>query len=526
VFPRAALIELSPAPVRPELGIHLESLVRKELLEPDEDRELGRAFRFHHVLIRDAAYRSMLKETRAELHERMAAFLEANSKFEGESDELIGYHLEQAYRCRERLGPLGPGARELASKGGRRLAAAGIRALGRSDIPAASSLLERAVALLPADDDMWPSVALRLSSAQLEALEIARAEQTLESALQAAGDDPVLRAHAAIQRCHIQLFSGHSIPSDDMTNISEEAIRVFEQAEDDLGLARAWRVWSVGPWRRGRMTDVTIGLARSFDHAQASGDAREEAEAFQWLLIAHYQGATTADEGIELCEAFEGRGEHDRSGYAGLLHVRGAFEAMRGNVEEARSLYGRGRETYQELGLRHRAATAAVIAGDIEMNIGDPAQAEALLRPSLKVLLDMDDTTFAAETAALLTGALLTQGKVEEAAETARVSERTATPGDVFQAGVSRLVNGLVLVAQGDGESAERLTREAHEILSGTEAPNYRGDAAVALAGVLLAQGKSQDARAALEDAAVAYDQKGNSLAASRAREMLGAVAV
>ena len=48
---------------------------RKELVEPtgtywgDEP-----VHRFHHVLIRDAAYRRLLKTTRADLHERVAVW--------------------------------------------------------------------------------------------------------------------------------------------------------------------------------------------------------------------------------------------------------------------------------------------------------------------------------------------------------------------------------------------------------------------------------------------------------------------
>ena len=58
------------------LDEHLEALKRTELIEPDTAWFLGEpALRFHHVLIRDAAYRCVLKETRAELHERVAAWI-------------------------------------------------------------------------------------------------------------------------------------------------------------------------------------------------------------------------------------------------------------------------------------------------------------------------------------------------------------------------------------------------------------------------------------------------------------------
>jgi len=56
-----------------DLDARLESLRRSELIERDTGWLLGEpALRFHHVLIRDAAYRRLLKGTRVELHERLA----------------------------------------------------------------------------------------------------------------------------------------------------------------------------------------------------------------------------------------------------------------------------------------------------------------------------------------------------------------------------------------------------------------------------------------------------------------------
>ena len=55
---------------------HLATLVRKELIRstaPTFPEDEG--FRFRHLLIRDAAYESLPKATRAELHERFADWL-------------------------------------------------------------------------------------------------------------------------------------------------------------------------------------------------------------------------------------------------------------------------------------------------------------------------------------------------------------------------------------------------------------------------------------------------------------------
>ena len=75
------------------------TLVRKELIRstaPTFPEDEG--FRFRHLLIRDAAYESLPKATRAELHERFADWLSQHDLVE--RDEIVGYHLEQAHRYR------------------------------------------------------------------------------------------------------------------------------------------------------------------------------------------------------------------------------------------------------------------------------------------------------------------------------------------------------------------------------------------------------------------------------------------
>jgi predicted ATPase len=93
--------------------------VRKEFVRPDQSLFAGDdGFRFNHVLIRDVAYASMSKELRAELHARLAGWLEqhAEAHLTGH-EEIVGYHLEQAYRLRSELGRVDDDARELAAKG-------------------------------------------------------------------------------------------------------------------------------------------------------------------------------------------------------------------------------------------------------------------------------------------------------------------------------------------------------------------------------------------------------------------------
>ena len=149
IFHRGAVQALGPDET--QVTSRLAALVRKQLIRPDNAQLPGEdGFRFRHLLIRDAAYDALPKATRAELHERCATWLGQHGAELVELDEILGYHLEQAYRYRTELGL--PQDDQLAVAARRRLTAAGRRASFRQDFSAAVSLLERASALVPSGE--------------------------------------------------------------------------------------------------------------------------------------------------------------------------------------------------------------------------------------------------------------------------------------------------------------------------------------------------------------------------------------
>ena len=194
-FSRTAIAVLSGAREGADLDARLESLRRSELIEPDTGRFLGEpALRFHHVLIRDAAYRRLLKGTRAELHGRFADWIEARAGDAVEHDETIGWHLEQACQHLRELGPLDAAGKRLGVRASARLAAAGRRALARDDSALAANLLGRALAVLEGACPARADLALDWCEALLSAGDVGTAAGAIAELERFVADSDRLRA--------------------------------------------------------------------------------------------------------------------------------------------------------------------------------------------------------------------------------------------------------------------------------------------------------------------------------------------
>ena len=156
IFHRGAVQAL--APDEPQVTPRLAALVRKQLIRPEKPQTPEEdAFRFRHLLIRDAAYDALPKAVRADLHERFAGWLEEQGAGRiVELDELLAYHLECAYRYwlelghddESALGTSGRDLTELAQRTARALQRAGLRAMRLSANERVVENLSRAIAVL------------------------------------------------------------------------------------------------------------------------------------------------------------------------------------------------------------------------------------------------------------------------------------------------------------------------------------------------------------------------------------------
>ena len=112
--------ELLPVEARAPFSRNLQTLVAKGLVQPGPGRSSHQEYSFRHILIQEAAYRSIPKSLRAELHHRYADWLEVSvsDPFPARS-EILGYHLEQSVRYRTELWPADPESAALSQPRGR-----------------------------------------------------------------------------------------------------------------------------------------------------------------------------------------------------------------------------------------------------------------------------------------------------------------------------------------------------------------------------------------------------------------------
>jgi hypothetical protein len=83
------------------------------------------------------------------------------------------------------------------------------------------------------------------------------------------------------------------------------------------------------------------------------------------------------------------------------------------------------------------------------------------------------------------------------------------------------LIQARIEVQRGDSENAERLIHEALSLFEGTDDLNALGDVLLNLGRVLSLAGKGAEAMSAVEESLRLFDEKGNVVAAQRARALL-----
>jgi class 3 adenylate cyclase/tetratricopeptide (TPR) repeat protein len=517
VFYVGAVRELLPETDRANAAPLVRSLVRKELVRETRSTIPGEdAFEFRHILIRDAAYAAIPKERRAEQHRRFADWCVriAGERIE-ELEEIVGYHLEQAFRHRESLGALDEEARALAIEASARLESAGMRAFDRPDMAAATNLLRRAETLLPPDDPGRAAILTTLAYALFDA---GRLDEARDSIAEAEAQATTVGDPAAVERAMIgfwQLVERGVERHEQMRADASRAIAVFEAAGDQRGLVRAWNLISEIEWLLGHGETQLDAVEHALAHVRAGTARYEEHEALGNLTSGLVRGPTPVADGIvraeRTIEAYSGSREVDALMCHALAHLRarlGEFDAARVAMDRYRSFY---RDTGQTLSY----IRSAEVAFDIAMLAGEAEHACDLVEEATRSLNELGDSW--PYLAAFLGQGRYAVGRYEDAREPAAFA---AEHGDDVEGSLGLGVLAKLAARSGDAATALETIAEAVARVDRTDFLFDRGTVYTDRGETLRLLGREEEALLAFDEAIGLFDQKGDLVSSERVHRL------
>ena len=298
VFHRGAATVMVNAP---DLLSALDELTATSWLYPARsDFVEEAAYRFRHLLVRDAAYATIPKRRRAAMHCTLADWLAARSgSRETEFEEIIAYHLEQAFRYLCELGPPDDATRAIGRRAGDLLHAAGRRAILRGD-QAARHLLERATELI-GDEIRQLEIEVDLSAVPMMIpSEVIERLASVRERAQAVGAELVAlhaRTEELWQRSWIDpLGAPRRLPE------VEAIIGRLRDLDDPGGLSRAVRLQAEETFQAGRGELALTLIAEAIAAAERAGDPVLEEAAVDRRFEYTLWGPTPAKQNVVAAE--------------------------------------------------------------------------------------------------------------------------------------------------------------------------------------------------------------------------------
>jgi class 3 adenylate cyclase/tetratricopeptide (TPR) repeat protein len=525
IFHLGGVVALLPVESRELVTARLMSLVRRELIRAEPPTLPGdEAFRFRHALIREAAYTGLPKEARSDLHERHAAWLENTlADHPGEAEELLGYHLEQAYRYRSELGLGDAKTLELAEQAGRRLASAGRLALRRGDAVAAVDLLERALYPPANEDSARLEVSLDLGSALLSAGELERSDAVLTDVIErarAAGGEHTER-HAWLVRGMLRVFSRpERIDVAEALRETEASLGMLEAAGDELALTHAM-LFLTTLYSCSSVVSQQEAAERALKHARRADSRLDEAWSLSVIAFALCDSPTPTDEGVRICEGLLRELKGDPLGAAQIRASLAGLLAMQGEFDNARALIARSRSEIQEFGIGTLRTMVELMGARVERLADQPQAVERTARAALEHSTRIGDSWYCVLASVELARAVCDQGRLDECLRVLDESEQHQIVPDVESLVKRAATRALALARLGRLDEAEPFARTAVECAAGTDFVDLHGNALLVMAEVLRLAGRPKEAAPLVSEAVALFNLKGNLVSAARARAVL-----
>jgi hypothetical protein len=160
--------------------------------------------------------------------------------------------------------------------------------------------------------------------------------------------------------------------------------------------------------------------------------------------------------------------------------------------------------------------------GHVELLAGSPKSAEALFREVWDRYGQIGERGFRSTIGTMLADALVQLERDGEADAVLAELETFVAPNDFDPQVRLRSLRAAILARRSELEDAERLARDAVEIVGRTDYLKAAGDANMALASVLDAAHRSNEAKEVWRSALDLYERKGATVRAEQVGEHLG----
>jgi class 3 adenylate cyclase len=499
----------------------LVALVRKDLVRPTTSVISGQeAFRFRHVLIRDAAYDGLPKSARAALHESFASWLDEQPTVLAERDEVVGYHLEQAYRYRRELGPVDAAASAVAAAGAARLRSAGTRALERGDAAAAVSLLERASGLAPGDPSVADELGVTWALFEAGRMTDAAGRAGAAAARAATAGDRIGQLRAELSRLYILGYLDPEGRHAQLDRLVERTRPVFEQAGDHAALASL----EIAQWSlehlRCRFGAAADAAARAIEHADAAGEHYLSSSFWINLASARTYGPDLVAGVLDWLDELDAT---LRPKPTFPEYFRSRLLPLVGRLEEARAAYSADLERSTERGDRFGLAVASDWMIAMEADAFEAAERGA--RRSCKLLEEMGERAMWSTKACEVAQALYCLGRYAESESWARRAADAGASDDAMTQLMSRQILAKLAARLGQFGKARALAAESVAMCDRMQAPLIQGGACLDAAEALWLAGDDAEAGALAERAASFFRAKGATSPEKRALRLAQAIA-
>jgi tetratricopeptide (TPR) repeat protein len=274
-----------------------------------------------------------------------------------------------------------------------------------------------------------------------------------------------------------EAFTEPDVTPEELIEVADRAMSVFEDLGDDLGLARAWRL-------HGQANYLALRLARCAEDSERALEIADN-ESLRALVLASVA----------------------------------TFLGMQAEAAAADEWFERARAMLEESG--DWVWLVTLWRSFVLVWRGDGIAAEAELRPGYHALAKIGERSHFSTFCLALGNALYLQARYDEADELARECEAASRPNDVNSQIGWRATRAKVLARRGEHAAAEELARASLDLAGAGDLTPAHADARMDAAEVLELVGRPEEAAGEVRRAIDLYEQKGNDVAATAARERL-----